>query len=186
MADVQPSLVAPVAPLLKQIALLLREGVDGWIRPGGYAPGYWPDWDANGTDRTGCPADHFILTEGTRMYMDDHRQQRIEPPYVLIAQAEAAEARGNRLPSVYWNVPVVVEAGWQADTEDDIRQIEAALTGLLCIDYTDQPVSARLSSSEVLVYGRDTITEVKPERLRAVSGFSAVRLTFTVLCSSLA
>lgn len=191
MPAVQPTLVAPTAALLSRIATLIREGVAGWIRPDPYAAPYWSGWDSL-TARTGCPAGHFLLTEGTRMYLDDQRAS-VQAPYVVIAQAGNPEARGSRLPSVMWDVPVVVEMAWQGDdTESQIRLRLGMLQGLLCIDYpaadpqSARPISERLSASDLLVYGRDTITQVHPEELRQVNGHPACRLTFHVLCSSLA
>jgi len=191
MHAVQPTLIAPVAPLLARIATLIREGVEGWIRPDPYSAPYWEEWDSL-TARTGCPAGHFLLTEGTRMYLDDQRAA-VEAPYIIIAQGGNPEARGSRLPSVMWDVPVFVEMAWQGDdTAAQIRTRLGMLQGLLCIDYpardlqTARPVSERLSASDILVYGRDTITQVHPEELRQTNGHPAARLSFHVLCSSLA
>ena len=72
------------------------------------------------------------------------------------------------------------------------------LTGLLCIDYPAddpqpaRPVCDRLSvltdpdpDKLILVYGNDTITNVKQEPLKLMSGHPVARLSFTVLCSAL-
>lgn len=186
----QPTLQAPVAPLLSQIALLIREGVSGWIRPDPYAAPYWTGWDA--TERVGCPAGHFLLSEGTRLYLDDTRAL-VEPPYCVVALNGDPQPLDQRVPSAFWNVPVLVEMAWDGDDDNmQIRNRIGILLGLLCVDYPAagaqpaRPVKDRLSVADsLLVYGNDTITDVKPEPLRLADGHPVARLTFTVLCSAL-
>lgn len=189
--NLTPTLTAPVQPLIAQIAKILREGVAGWLRPSPFAEPYWPDW-AHATARTGAPAGHFLLTEGTRMYLDEHKA-KVVPPYCVVALAGDPETMDQRVPSAFWRVPVMVQLAWTADQENmEIRERLAMLTGFLTSDYPavgaqpEQLVADRLSAADVYVYGSDSITAVKPEPLRTEEGHPMLRLSFTVLCSSLA
>lgn len=187
---VQPTLQAPVTELLYQIALLLREGVAGWIRPDPYAAPYWENWNAAGTARTGAPAGHFLFQEGTRLYLDDLREE-VRAPYCVIALADDPQPRDQRVPSAYWDIPVTVEMAWTADhaPAQEIRKRLTVLTGLLTSDVPGTPsrlVKDRLSVPDsLLVYGNDCLHSLKAEPLRLDNGHPAARLTFTVLCSAL-
>lgn len=188
---VQPTLLPPVSALLAQVAKLLREGVEGWIRPVPFAEPYWQQWN-HPTARTGAPAGHFLLTEGCRMYPDDVRVE-VKAPYCIIALGGDPQPMDQRIPSALWQVPVVVELAWKGDdAAADIRTRLAMITGLLCIDYPAvdpqpaRPASERLSVADaLLVYGNDTITAVKQEPLKTMDGHPVARLSFTVLCSAL-
>lgn len=190
---VQPTLQAPVTELLYQLALLLREGVDGWIRPDPYAAPYWPQWNAAGAARTGAPAGHFLFQEGTRLYLDDVREE-VRAPYCYVALADDPQPRDQRVPSAYWDIPVTVEMAWTSDhaPAQEIRKRLVILTGLLTSDVPavdPQParlVKDRLSvANSLLVYGNDCIHSLKAEPLRLSDGHPAARLSFTVLCSAL-
>lgn len=190
MPTFRPTLQAPVEALLKQMALIIREGVDGWIRPDPFEEPYWPDWD-HATERTGAPEGHWLLTEGTRLYLDDSRVQ-VEAPYIILAQNGDARPLDERVPSALWRVPVMVEMAWHGDDDDaQLRTRLAMLMGMLVIDYPDRPAAARLSrrdsteNDNVFVFPNDTITEVKPEPLRMAEGLPLVRLSFSVLCAAL-
>ena len=184
---------APITELLYQIALLLREGVSGWIRPDPYVPPYWPAWNAAGTARTGAPAGHFLFQEGTRLYIDDLREE-VRAPYCIISLTDEPSPRDQRVPSAYWDIPVAVEMAWTADDApaQEIRKRLTVLTGLLTADIPAdspqpaRPVKDRLSVADsLLVYGNDCLHSVKPEPLRLQDGHPALRLSFTVLCSAL-
>lgn len=186
-----PTQVPPVKPLLGQVAKLLREGVEGWVWPEPFVEPYWADWD-HATARTGAPEGHFLLPEGTRLYLDEHRVE-VRAPYCIVALGGDPEALDQRVPSIFWRVPVVVELGWTADDGNrEMRERLGMLTALLCLDFPAvgaQPArtaSERLSTGEVHVFERDGITGVKPEPLRTEEGHPVVRLSFTVLCSGLA
>jgi len=194
MALVQPTLLAPVSALLSQVAKLLREGVDGWVRPDPFVEPYWSDWNATPEDaRGGAPAGHFLFQEGTRLYLDEH-YINVKMPCCIVALQGEPRPLDERVPACYWNVPVVVECVWAADQLSDaqLRDRIAMIMGLLCIDYPAvgadpaRPVADRLSVADsLLVYGGDSITAVRQEPLRSNEGHPVARLSFTVLCSAL-
>lgn len=193
---VQPTLTAPVEALLGQIALLLREGVDGWVRPDPYAAPYWASWNATPESaRQVCPAGHFLFPAGLRLYPDDVKAQ-VAAPYCIVALNGDPEPMDQRVPSAFWQIPVMVELCWPLDEMSDglLRTRLAMLTGLLLNDYPatvipEQParkVKDRLSvANSLLVYGNDTITELKTEPLRTMDGHPVARVSFKVLCSAL-
>lgn len=196
MATILPTAQAPVNALLYQIAALLREGVAGLVRPDPYAAPYWPAWDSAGAARTGCPAGHFLFQEGTRLYVDD-LTEKAEAPYCIIYLGDDPKPRDQRVPSCFWDVPVIVEMAWTADhaPAQAIRDRLTVLTWLLTTDVPAdvpttgdpaRPVSARLSTTGLTVYGNDCLTELKTEPLRLETGHPAIRLGFTVLCSAVA
>lgn len=190
---VLPTLQAPVAELLYQIALLLREGVDGWIRPDSYAAPYWANWNAAGSARAGAPAGHFLFQQGTRLYLDDVREE-VRAPYCVISLADDPQPRDQRVPSCHWDIPVTVEMAWTADNApaQEIRKRLTVLTGILTSDIpAADPQPARLVKDRLsvpnalLVYGNECLHSLKAEPLRLQEGHPVIRLSFTVLCSSL-
>lgn len=178
-------------PLLNQIALLLREGVSGWIRPDPFNLPYWENWEAK-PERDGAPEGHWLFAEGTKLYVADTKA-KVEAPYCIVAQNGDAVPMDQRVPSAMWRVPVVVEMAWEGDDDDaKIRERVSMLMGMLVIDYPGRPAAERLSQREslepegnVFVFGNDTITDVKPEPLRMLEGHPVARLSFTVLCAAL-
>lgn len=190
--QLHPTLQAPVTELLYAIAALLREGVDGWVRPDPYASPYWPGWNTTGAAREGAPAGHFLFQQGTRLYVDDMREE-VRAPYCVISLTDDPQPRDQRVPSVFWDVPVTVEMAWTGDdaVAQDIRQRLVVLTGLLTSDVPAigpdpaRPAHARLSGPGHYVYGNDCIHALKQEPLRLQEGHPAIRLSFTVLCSAL-
>ncbi len=194
MPSAQPTLDPPVDALLAQVGLLLREGVDGWIRPDPFPDPYWPTWNARPeSSRQACPAGHFLFPAGLRLYVDDQFSKIQTPACIVELDGEPAPL-DERVPSVFWNIPVKVELIWPGDqvTDSEIRKRLHMLLGLLVNDYpaTDdsaaRPIQDRLSVPDVLlVYGNDCISAVKTEPLRTMEGHPVARVSFTVLCSAL-
>lgn len=184
-----PTLQAPVAELLAQIALVLREGVSGWIRPSPFAAPYWADWDTAHA-RTGAPAGHWIFEEGTKMYLDHHREEVVAPYCDVALNGDPVPLNGN-VPSAYWRVPVQVDMVWTRDTTEALRDKLAMLAGILSSDYPAvgsmpaQLLENRLTNEFVQVYGPHAITDFKPEPLQLIEGHPLARFSATYLCSAL-
>lgn len=177
-----PDTIAPVKALLTRMEAILREGIAGLHDP---LPPAWAGDDP-------CPAGHYCIPEGMRLYRYDRRPvsgQTATPALALSADGNMVTRHLDD--SRYWNVPLRIWVIQDADTTDTTAALMRDLSQLFFDDVqttagavdTVWKAEARLSSADVNVfdvYGKDEIPDALFE------GHPSHVLTFTAFAGGIA
>ncbi len=177
-----PDTISPVKALLSRMEAILREGIAGLHDP---LPPLWEGDDP-------CPAGHYCVPAGMRLYRYDRRPvsgQMATPAIVLSADGNMVTRHLDD--SRFWNVPLRIWVLQDGDTGSTTAALTRDLSQLFLDDVqttegdvdTVWTARSRLSSAAVHVwdiFGKDEIPDALFE------GHPSHVLTFTAFAGGIA